>query len=314
MSAILLAGMLASCDQQETAQHEPEVGNKVEPRTVAEPVANDGPMSLEEFKGRLIAILTSTRQMGRASADEIHLLCENLHPELVDQLFDLATEQPPEGLRVENWYFGYNQILIEVGDRMGEVDAMHKLAMNPEVLPVIRDYASQHYLRNESRIMNKLNVSADSEECLRHLNDVIEKTSELVKAGDENSQSMPGTALLGFVALASDLESHPAQYQMIQQAISSMAMLILENPGNHSSITYRAAMQAASRMKIKQAGTIILDRAMDQSAPTFDRLNAIGSLHSYPELVDGESLLSSIPANQKTLRQAADSLLAKLQD
>ena len=295
MLVALTAGVLVSCNSKKNTK---EVA---ESNVVAESLTQTSGMPFEEFNRQFIEILTQKDLMQSALAGKVEKLCVNLNLRLLEQMLEQASGNAPDGVSEENWLLGYNQLMALAGSTLGgdATEAFYRLAANTKASSVMRDYASQHYLRTESRVLIQLQAFADNEVIHTHLQQVLDKAEALVTGPHSKESTLAGTTLLGIAALSMPFEKHPDEYRLIQNKVNQLTMPVLQKNSAHNEGLQCAAMQAASKLEIEEAGSLILKTAMDQSASFMVRLNAIGALKHYPELVNAEQLKASCRRNDK---------------
>jgi hypothetical protein len=263
---------------------------------------------LERFSQKLVDIL-SDAQMQSQLTERVDELCKELDPSDLEGLLDLAATLPPEGISESSWLLGFNQLMeyVAVRKEFEAADLLYRLASNLEASPVMRDYASQHYMLGEAMNLEQLLTKGEEGETRRHLRSVLVNVGELVKLPAKDIDSLAGTTLLGLASLSSRFESESGEFEMIKEAIEPLVVPVLKNCREYGSPLTSSAIQVAGRLGIKEAGPIIARIAVSKEARKNDRLSAIAALRYFPELVEIASIKARTKGD-KRLSYAVESL------
>ena len=295
----LPAGILVSCDSKKNDGGATK--EKTQIKVTAEPKVVPTGMPFVEFNRQFLDLLAQKDLMQSALTNKVGKLCEHLDTKLLDQMLKLAAEGPQDGLSEDNWLLAYNQLMAIAGMRFGgdAAEAFYRLAADKNAPSVMRDYASQHYLRTESRVLTQMRSSTDKETSRVHLQQVLDKAGTMASDIKEEAGTLPGAVLMGLAALSMTYEKNSEEFTLIQKKVVQLAMPVLENKSGHGDSMVCAAMQALSRLQVDEAGPLIWEVAMDESLTTQMRLSAIGSLGPFSESVDVESLREKCKGDQK---------------
>ena len=239
--------------------------------------------------------------------EESHRLTQNLTPGQLAEIFAFMDGEPPEGMTDGVWRLLTNEImealrlnpLPELG---GE---LYGLASSPRANPVVRDYAMQHYILCEEKVMRG---GQDAAARTESLNRMLDNVGKLHSGTDTYTETLYGTSVLGLAAIAES--DAAAGADSIRERMAGWITPWLDDSHEVSTANRIAAIQVAGRLKVEEAADLVAATVWDKSAPLLERISALYALNSFPAHMD-EERLKKLAKEDRRLRHATLALLDK---
>lgn len=309
---IVCAVGILSCKPSKKDSDSSESVGKEEPSANQEPSrfnSQEEQVSRSETVNDLVALMR-----GRKHSDdrvvEIKNLCSEQAAEVLPEIFALFAGDRPEGVGNTVWWLVANEVM-EIHRKCqteGLSEHLVGLLKNKEADPILRDYAAQHYILEQCRLI--LDQSAVLESKTKVVNEVLGQIEEIFHGVESYDQTLYGTSLMALSHFADCMRKDEVFFSQIRNSAEPLIASLLKEESKVKTANRTAAIQVAGNLRIKKFANQIAQIAWNEDQPYPMRISAIGVLRYFPEFADREKLHNL--SQKKKFKATASSTLNHL--